>query len=130
MRNSEGLLSKALILFSRRGLFPDKSTGQENCIGYKLPREAADQDVYITWEFEPGFALNKPSDIIRIVEERATRLNQPLPVPPVDPSRLQSELNFDIYAYICGLNFMVSGVRELLAGCGWHKKQIVFERYD
>ena len=41
-----------------------------------------------------------------------------------------SELNFDIYAYICGLNFMVSGVRELLTGFGWHKKQIVFERYD
>jgi ferredoxin-NADP reductase len=68
--------------------------------------------------------------ITRIVEERAARLGQPLPVPPVDPSRLQSELNFDIYAYICGLNFMVAGVRELLSGFGWHKKQIVFERYD
>ena len=41
-----------------------------------------------------------------------------------------AELRFDIYCYICGLNFMVSGVRELLAGFGWHKKQIVFERYD
>ena len=51
-------------------------------------------------------------------------------MPPVDPSRLQAELNFDIYTYICGLNFMVSGVRELLTGFGWHKKQIVFERYD
>jgi ferredoxin-NADP reductase len=68
--------------------------------------------------------------ITRIVEERAARLGQTLPVAPVDPSRLQSELSFDIYAYICGLNFMVSGVRELLTGFGWHKKQIVFERYD
>jgi len=25
---------------------------------------------------------------------------------------------------------MVSGVRELLTGYGWHRKQIVFERYD
>jgi sugar phosphate isomerase/epimerase len=32
-------------------------------------REAADKGVYVTWEFEPGFAFNKPSDIFRIVEE-------------------------------------------------------------
>jgi hypothetical protein len=25
---------------------------------------------------------------------------------------------------------MVSGVRERLSAFGWHKKQIVFERYD
>ena len=34
-------------------------------------KEAADSGVYVTWEFEPGFAFNKPSDIIRIVEEVA-----------------------------------------------------------
>lgn len=32
-------------------------------------REAADKGVYVTWEFEPGFAFNKPSDIVRMVEE-------------------------------------------------------------
>ena len=32
-------------------------------------REAADNGLYVTWEFEPGFAFNKPSDILRIVEE-------------------------------------------------------------
>jgi sugar phosphate isomerase/epimerase len=32
-------------------------------------REAADKGVYVTWEFEPGFAFNKPSDIVRIPEE-------------------------------------------------------------
>lgn len=32
-------------------------------------REAADRGVYVTWEFEPGFAFNKPSDILRIVDE-------------------------------------------------------------
>ena len=38
---------------------------------------------------------------------------------------------FDIHTYICGLNDMVSAVRErLTAGYGWHKKQIIFERYD
>jgi len=25
---------------------------------------------------------------------------------------------------------MVAGVRDKLAGYGWHRKQIVFERYD
>jgi len=32
-------------------------------------REAADKGVYVTWEFEPGFAFNKPSDIVRILDE-------------------------------------------------------------
>ena len=31
--------------------------------------EAAGKGVYVTWEFEPGFAFNKPWDILRIVEE-------------------------------------------------------------
>ena len=35
----------------------------------RCSREAADKGVYVTWEFEPGFAFNKPSDILRIVEE-------------------------------------------------------------
>jgi len=37
---------------------------------------------------------------------------------------------FDIHAYICGLNEMVTGVRELLNSLGWHRKQIIYERYD
>ena len=37
---------------------------------------------------------------------------------------------FDIHTYICGLNNMVSAVRDSLAAFGWHKKQIIFERYD
>ena len=68
--------------------------------------------------------------VARIVEERAARLGQALPVPPPDPSVLPSELKFDIYAYICGLNNMVAGVREKLSSYGWHRKQIIFERYD
>ncbi len=32
-------------------------------------KEAADSGVYVTWEFEPGFAFNKPSEIIQIVDE-------------------------------------------------------------
>lgn len=37
---------------------------------------------------------------------------------------------FDIHAYICGLNDMVSANRERLIGLGWQKKQVIFERYD
>ena len=35
----------------------------------RCAREAANKGVYVTWEFEPGFAFNKPSDILRIVDE-------------------------------------------------------------
>jgi len=68
--------------------------------------------------------------VARIVEERAARLGITLPVPPPDPNILPSELKFDVYAYICGLNNMVAGVREKLSSYGWHRKQIIFERYD
>lgn len=68
--------------------------------------------------------------VARIVKERAARLGLQVPQPAIDPSIPAADLRFDIYAYICGLNDMVSGVREQLAGFGWNKKQIVFERYD
>ncbi len=32
-------------------------------------KEAADHGCYVTWEFEPGFAFNKPSDVFRILDE-------------------------------------------------------------
>jgi len=31
-------------------------------------KRAADKGCYVTWEFEPGFAFNKPSDILRVLE--------------------------------------------------------------
>jgi len=48
----------------------------------------------------------------------------------VEERVLAEPLSFDIHTYICGLNNMVSAVRDKLAGYGWHKKQIIFERYD
>ena len=36
--------------------------------------------------------------------------------------------DFDVY--VCGLNEMVSGVREQLAALGFDKKQVVHEKYD
>jgi len=35
----------------------------------RCAHDAAGKGVYVTWEFEPGFAFNKPSDILRIVDE-------------------------------------------------------------
>ena len=128
---------------------PDRSDGKQIWLVYGTRHES---DIYYRAEFE-ALAARKPNfhylptlsrateswtglrghvqePLARIIEERAARLGQTLPVPPVDPSLLQSELKFDIYTYICGLNEMVSGVRESLTAFGWHKKQIVFERYD
>lgn len=127
----------------------DRSNGKQIWLVYGTRHES---DIYYRAEFE-ALARRKPNfhylptlsrateswtglrghvqePLARIVEERAARLGQTLPAPPVDPTLLNSELNFDIYAYICGLNEMVSGVREQLTAFGWHRKQIVFERYD
>jgi ferredoxin-NADP reductase len=48
----------------------------------------------------------------------------------VDTPTAAEGTGFNIHAYICGLNEMVSANRERLTGLGWNKKQIIFERYD
>lgn len=134
-------------------LFPedgeDRSNGKEIWLVYGTRYET---ELYYSDEFEalaarkPNFhylaTLSRAQDswtglrgyvqdhVARIVEERCARLGAPLVQPAVDPTTPVKDLNFDIYAYICGLNNMVSGVREKLTSFGWHKKQIVFERYD
>jgi len=137
-------------------LFPvngaDRSQGKDIWLVYGTRHET---DIYYQDEFEalakraPNFhylpTLSRALDewaglrghvqvhISKTVEERAKRLGLKLPDVPaalVDPAVAAAAPRFDIYCYICGLNFMVSGVRELLEGYGWHKKQIVFERYD
>ncbi len=128
---------------------PDRSEGKEIWLVYGTRHET---EIYYREYFE-ALARRKPNfhylatlsrapeswgglrgyvqdHVARIVEERAARLGQTLPVAPVDPAALASELKFDIYTYICGLNNMVSAVRDRLAGFGWHRKQIIFERYD
>lgn len=128
---------------------PDRSNGKEIWLVYGTRYET---DIYYQDYFEalasrvPNFhylpTLSRAQDswtglrghvqphIAKVVEERAARLGLTLPVPPVDPAIPAADLRFDIYVYICGLNFMVSGVRDVMAGYGWHKKQVVFERYD
>jgi ferredoxin-NADP reductase len=128
---------------------PDRSNGKDIWLVYGTRHET---DIYYHEEFE-ALAARKPNfhylptlsraldswtglrghvqvHVEKIVQERAKKLGQPVMQPPVDPAIPPKELRFDIYAYICGLNFMVSGVRDLLSGYGWHRKQIVFERYD
>jgi ferredoxin-NADP reductase len=134
-------------LFPENG--PDRSNGKEIWLVYGTRHET---DIYYQQEFEalaarvPNFhylpTLSRALDswsglrghvqvhVAKIVEERAARLGLPMPQPAVDPTIPPKELRFDIYTYICGLNFMVSGVRDLMTGYGWHRKQIVFERYD
>jgi ferredoxin-NADP reductase len=37
---------------------------------------------------------------------------------------------YNIHAYICGLNEMVTANRDCLTSAGWERKQVIFERYD
>ena len=128
---------------------PDRSNGKDIWLVYGTRHET---DIYYQEEFE-ALAARKPNfhylptlsraldswiglrghvqvHVEKIIQERAEKLGLPVMQPPVDPAIPPNELRFDIYAYICGLNFMVSGVRDMLSGYGWHRKQIVFERYD
>lgn len=49
----------------------DEETARKRVVSawQECTRIAADAGVRVVWEFEPGFAFNKPSDIFRIVEE-------------------------------------------------------------
>jgi ferredoxin-NADP reductase len=62
--------------------------------------------------------------VARIVMDRAGTVHSGPVVSTAEPA------GFNIHAYICGLNEMVSANRDKLTGLGWHKKQIIFERYD
>jgi ferredoxin-NADP reductase len=128
---------------------PDRSHGKDIWLVYGTRHET---DIYYQEEFE-ALAARKPNfhylptlsraldtwtglrghvqvHVENIIKERAEKLSLPVMQPAVDPAIPPKELRFDIYSYICGLNFMVSGVRDLLTSYGWHRKQIVFERYD
>jgi ferredoxin-NADP reductase len=139
--------SFAQALFPENG--PDLSCGKEIWLVYGTRHET---EIYYHEEFlalarrKPNFhylaTLSRATEswaglrgyvqehMANIVEERAQRLGLPLIQPPVDAAIPKADLKFEIYSYICGLNNMVAGVRDKLAGYGWHRKQIVFERYD
>ena len=71
-----------------------------------------------SWAGHRGYVQDH---VARIVLERRDKYGVVTPPEGAD---------FDIRAYICGLNEMVSANRERLKEMGWERKQIVFERYD
>jgi len=74
------------------------------------------------WEGLRGYVQDH---VAEIVQRRAAENHHETPVVTVaEPA------GFDIHAYICGLNEMVSGNRDRLVQLGWEKKQVIFERYD
>lgn len=73
------------------------------------------------WSGNKGYVQEFVS---RIAQEHATRSNA-----ASEPTAAEGG-GFNIHAYICGLNEMVSANRDKLMELGWQRKQIVFERYD
>lgn len=66
-------------------------------------KEAADAGVYVTWEFEPGFAFNKPSDVFRILEE-------------VDHDNFGVQFDTCHAQMVAGVGARQPGLRETLPG--------------
>ena len=89
-----------------------------------LPALSRDDD---SWTGLRGYVQDH---VARIVEERAATLGLPLPAPSPAPGTPSSQLQFHMHAYICGLNDMITAVRDRLKSYGWHRKQIITERYD
>jgi ferredoxin-NADP reductase len=73
------------------------------------------------WEGLRGYVQDQ---VARNLDARDSR-NHGVPV-----ATTSEGTGFDIHAYICGLNNMVSANRDSLKERGWQRKQIIFERYD
>ena len=74
-----------------------------------------------SWEGLRGYVQDHVAEIV----QRRAEQNHHAPVVTAGEPR-----GFDIHAYICGLNDMVSANRDRLKELGWDRKQIIFERYD
>jgi ferredoxin-NADP reductase len=128
-------------------LFPsdgrDLSGGREIWLVYgtRYPTEIYYQDYFETLAAErPNFhyiaTLSRPHErwegrrgyvqefVAKIAEEHALGSHS-----VAEPTAAEGT-GFNIHAYICGLNDMVSANRDKLMELGWQRKQIVFERYD
>ena len=73
------------------------------------------------WEGLRGYVQDH---VARLLDDRNAH-NHAVPVPTTAEGT-----GFDIHAYICSLNNMVSANRDNLKELGWERKQIIFERYD
>jgi ferredoxin-NADP reductase len=74
-----------------------------------------------SWSGERGYVQEHVEKIA--TEHQSTRTESVA-------SAAEGQVGFNIHAYICGLNEMVSANRERLTALGWNRKQIIFERYD
>lgn len=73
------------------------------------------------WEGLRGYVQDH---VTAVVKARSNGFHPPAVVTTAEPQ------GFDIHAYICGLNEMVTNNRQRLVELGWQKKQVIFERYD
>jgi len=73
------------------------------------------------WEGLRGYVQDHVADLLR------NRVGSGL---PATASTTEEPAAFDLHAYICGLNAMVSANRKRLIEQGLQKRQIVYERYD
>lgn len=115
---------------------PDRSQGKQFSLIYGTRHEA---DIYYRSYFEqlaarhPNFkylpTLSRAPESWTgergYVQEHVARLLAGRT--PPDPAQGPP---FDIYAYVCGLSEMVHATRDLLRSLGWHRKQVVQERFD
>lgn len=128
---------------------PDRSSGRKIWLVYGTRHET---ELYYRGEFEAlaahhanfhylptlsradgswaGLRGYVQEHVAQIAKNRAERLGQLLPAPPVGPNAPSTAFQFDIHAYACGLSPMIASVRDTLKPLGWHRKQIVTERYD
>lgn len=98
-----------------RDFFERKAAEHED-FEYITTLSRADQ----SWTGQRGYVQEH---VAKIVAERDMHTNGA-------PTVAEGAPGFNIHAYICGLNDMVSANRDRLTGLGWDKKQIIFERYD
>ena len=56
-------------VFEREGIDPKLGWERLVITFRQAARKAADRGIRMVWEFEPGFAFNKPSEIVRLVED-------------------------------------------------------------
>ncbi|MER3416433.1 MAG: sugar phosphate isomerase/epimerase [Gemmataceae bacterium] len=59
-----------------KDLTPEQAMERLVAVWDKCSRIAADYGLNVCWEFEPGFVFNKPSQIVRIVDEIRARGNK------------------------------------------------------
>lgn len=92
--------------FEKSGMAPKVGTDRIVAVWDKCSKIAADYGMNLTWEFEPGFLFNKPSQVLHIV----------------DAVRAKGNKNFGVmydtcHAHMCaGVGANQSGHKETLPG--------------